>query len=441
MRKAFLYILAVLLVFAPVFTFAQTDFGIHFMPGAIQSQYTNPAFMSEKKINIALPGVSMGATHSGFTIGDLLQPVDGSDSFRVDIDNVLTQLGEDNTFKGKVHADILSVGLRLGGFQLGVNTGTRASFFAAYPKDLVRLAWQGNGDYIGQTLSVGPDFQAFAYHEIGISGAIRIKKKLQFGARVKYLIGLADFSLSRNNAQFQTGTEYYQLSLLTDVQFNTSTFNMGSINSLDDLDQLQPEFTLNATTGNKGFAADLGVVFNLNDKLSFSASVRDLGFINWTDQVSNYAVAGEINFEGIDAMEISEGNEEAMEEFVDSLVSGLTVQTSNESYRTQLPTEYYLSGTFSPLNSLRLGALVHSTRYRGRSTTAVGLSASKDLGKILSLGVNYFTINKSYQNVGANLLLKMGPVHLYMLSDNILTFIKPEESKFINFRMGMNVAF
>ncbi|WP_375339446.1 DUF5723 family protein [Okeania hirsuta] len=59
--------------------------------------------------------------------------------------------------------------------------------------------------------------------------------------------------------------------------------------------------------------------------------------MNWTDQVSNYAVSGEVNFEGIDAMDISEGDEEAMEEFVDSLLSGLTVQTAHESYRTQLP--------------------------------------------------------------------------------------------------------
>ncbi|RQH17657.1 hypothetical protein D5R40_33275 [Okeania hirsuta] len=76
-------------------------------------------------------------------------------------------------------------------------------FLLPTPATWFALAWEGNGDYIGQTLSVGPDFQAFAYHEIGLSGAVRLKKKLQIGARLKYLIGLADFSLARNNAQFK----------------------------------------------------------------------------------------------------------------------------------------------------------------------------------------------------------------------------------------------
>lgn len=441
MRQALSYTLLLLLMSSPIFTWAQGDIGLHFMPGAIQSQATNPAFMSNKNISIALPGISFGATHSGFTIGDLLQPVNGSDSLRVDIDNALLQMREDNHLQAKMQADVLALNLKFAGFQLGFNIGTKASIFAAYPKDLVRLAWQGNGDYIGQTLSVAPDFQAFAYNEIGINGAIRIQKKLQVGARLKYLIGLADFSLSRNTAQFQTADEFYQLSLLTDVQFNTSTLNLGTVNSFDDLELLEPTFTLSPTTGNKGFAADLGIVYNLNDKISLAASVRDLGFINWTDQVSNYSINGTLNFEGIDVADISEGDEEAMEELVDSLTSSLTIQTSNESYRTNLPTEIYVSGTFSPLKSLRLGALFQSSFFRGRKTSAVALSASKDLGKILTLGLTYATVSKSYQNLGANLHLKLGPVQLYTLSDNIMAFVKPEGTKFFNFRMGMNVAF
>lgn len=441
MRNAFIYTLFFLSLLSPICSYAQSDLGLHFMPGLIQSQYTNPAFMSPKRINIALPGISVGATHSGFTLDDLLQPVAGSDSLRIDIGNVLTRLKDDNVFKAKMQADILSVGFRIGGVQLGINTGTRSSVFAAYPKDLVRLAWEGNGDYVGQTLSVAPDFQAFAYHEIGLSGAFKLKDKIQIGGRLKYLIGLADFSLSKNTLQFQTLEEFYQLNLLTDLRFNTSTFNLGSISSWDDIDQLEPEFAISATTGNKGFAADLGIVVNVNEKLSLSASVKDLGFINWTDNVSNYEVNGSVNFEGIDAMEISDGDEGAMEELVDSLFSGLTIQSSQATYKTNLPTEIYISGTFSPIKSLRLGGLIQSTFYRGQKTSAVALSASKDLGKILTLGLSYATINRNYQNLGANMLLKLGPIHFYSVADNVLAFVKPEHSKFFNLRFGMNVAF
>lgn len=441
MRNAFIYTLFFLSFLSPLCSFAQSDLGLHFMPGIIQSQSTNPAFISDKNINIALPGISFGASHNGFTLSDLLQPVVGSDSLQVDFDNVILQLRDENVFRAKMQADILSVGFRLGGVQLGVHTGTRASFFAAYPKDLIRLGWEGNGDYVGQTLSVAPDFQAFAYNEIGVSGAIRLKDKIQVGARFKYLMGLADFSLSQNQLQFQTLEEFYQLNLITDLKFNTSTFNLGSINSLDELDQLEPVFTLEPTTGNTGFAADLGIVVNLHEKLNISASVKDLGFIKWSDNVSNYAVNGTVNFEGIDAVAISEGDGQEMEELVDSLLSGLTVQSTQESYKTYLPTEFYVSATFSPIKSLRLGGLIQSTFYRGQKTSAIALSASKDLGKILSLGLSYATINRSYQNLGANILLKLGPIHFYTVADNVMAFVKPENSKYANLRFGMNVAF
>ena len=441
MRNASIYILFFLSFLSPLCSFAQADLGLHFMPGLIQSQSTNPAFFSKKHINIALPGISFGGSHAGFTLSDLLQPVPGSDSLQVDFDNVLLQLQDENAFKARVQADILSVGFRVGGIQLGIHAGSRGSVFGSYPKDLIRLAWEGNGDYVGQTLSVAPDFQAFAYNEFGISAAMRLKDKIQIGARFKYLMGLADFSLSRNNLQFNTREEYYQLNLITDMQFNTSTFNLGSINSLEEIDQLEPVFTFEPTTGNTGFAADLGIVLKPHKKLSISASVKDLGFIKWTDNVSNYAVKGTVDFAGIDAQAIGDGDGEEIEELIDSVLSGLTVQSSQESYKTYLPTEFYVSATFSPIESLRLGGLIQSTFYRGQRTSAVAISASKDLGKILSLGLSYATINKSYQNLGANLLLKLGPIHFYTVADNVMAFVKPENSKFANLRFGMNVAF
>ena len=49
--------------------------------------------------------------------------------------------------------------------------------------------------------------------------------------------------------------------------------------------------------------------------------------------------------------------------------------------------------------------------------------------------------NKSYTNLGLGVALKGGPVQLYIVTDNVLGMIFPQNTKSIQFHFGINLLF
>ena len=83
---------------------------------------------------------------------------------------------------------------------------------------------------------------------------------------------------------------------------------------------------------------------------------------------------------------------------------------------------------------------MHYEFFRGRINQAYMLNVNKDFLKFLTLGVNYSVRNQSYNQLGANILLKLGPVVWFMGSDNVISFLQPEGARYTNVRMGMTLS-
>lgn len=420
---------------------AQSDLSLHFMPRALQTSYTNPAFMNKKLISIGLPGVSISGNHTGFSMDDLITPVPGSDSLMLNVDQALSKMDDRNTlqFNTKVHA--LDVQVKLGKLQVGVGVGANASGRLNYPKELIELGWKGNEAYIGETMRIGPEVHAFSYGEIGLSVAYKVTKKLNIGIRGKYLIGVADLSTPRFEAALTTHSKYYELSLQTDYQINTSTLDLGTVDEWEDFSDLKPTFEFDPSQGNRGLALDIGATYEISDRITVAASLIDWGGIKWTDGVTQYSLTGNADFSGVDATVFFDSDSAEMEAVLDSLLDQLTISSREEAYRTQLTRKIYLSGTFSPIKSLRLSGLYYMSFAQGQTNSAIALSASKDLGKIFTGGLTYSIQNKRFDNIGANILLKLGPIMFYGASDNVLAFLNPKKAQFAHLRFGTNITF
>lgn len=435
MIRTKVYVLMALLYLAfPTGGHSQQELGLYFMPRAMQNLQVNPAFMQEKTISISLPSVYLHGLHSGFSYRDILKEVPGTDSLQVDVEGALSQMKDINVLRTNVQADILSVNVKVGPLQVSAFTGTKAFGYIAYPKMLPSLAWSGNAGFLDETISLAPDFQFSAWHEIGLGVALR-KGKLQVGARGKYLVGLANLSAGYADATLTTSPEIYQLQMQVNYQVQASIFDLGS------LENIEPTLDFQPFTGNHGFAGDLGVQYEMSDRIKLSASVIDLGFINWTDRSKIYEASGTVSFEGLDVAEILRQDSFDIEGLLDSLQSGVEIAESEGTFRTGLPTRIYIGGTFSPLKSLRLGGVYYSEFYRGRVYPALVVSVSKDLGKILTAGITYSIQNRRFDNLGANLLLKLGPVVIFATTDHLSSFLRPGYSREVNLRFGMNVAF
>lgn len=426
--------MAMLYLALPAWSHAQQELGLYFMPRAMQNLQVNPAFMQEKTISISLPSVYLHGLHSGFSYRDILKEVPGTDSLRVDVGGALSQMKDVNVLRTNVQADILGLNVKVGPVQISAFTGTKASGYIAYPKMLPSLAWSGNAGFVDETVSLAPDFQFSAWHEIGLGVAFR-RGKFQAGARGKYLIGLANLSAGFAEAALTTSSEIYQLQMQVNYQVQASVFDLGS------LENIEPTLDFQPFTGNHGIAGDFGVQYEMSERVKLSASVIDLGFINWTDQAKTYEVSGTISFDGLDVAEILKEDSFNIDVFLDSLQSEVGITESVETFRTGLPTRIYIGGTFTPIKGLRLGGVYYNEFYRGRVFPALMVSASKDLGKILTAGITYSIQNRRFDNLGANLLLKLGPIVMFATTDHLSSFLRPGYSREVNLRFGMNVAF
>lgn len=418
--------------------YAQPELSLYFLPRAFQAQQTNPAFVQDKVFQLAMPSLALQASHDGFRFSDLIQPIAGSDSFQLDVTGTIDKLSEENQVRVDGRLDWLALAFKVAGLQISLSTSTRFYSHATYPKDLLALAWHGNGAYVGETLQIGPAVQAQAYHEIGGGVALKLKDWISVGGRMKYLIGLADINMPQHDLSLLTTEDFYRLQFGVDYQLRASALDLGNVS---DPTQISPELGFQPFTGNHGMALDLGVKLKLGKRLDIAASVVDLGFLSWKDNAKIYQVSGQVEFAGLEASTLMEADSFELDAYVDSLMQDVSITETGFRYTTGLPAQVYLSAHYQLPFNLRVGGVVHATYFQQRFTPTLGLNASIDVLRFLTLGATYSVQQNRFDNLGAHVLIKAGPMVLFATSDHLLSVFKPQQAQLFNGRVGVNWMF
>ncbi|MEM7658885.1 MAG: DUF5723 family protein [Bacteroidota bacterium] len=423
------------LLWLPSHLFGQQELSLAFLPGQIQAQQIHPAAMQDQKIQIGLPSFYFNGLHNGFRVKDMIQPVAGTDSFRIDPAAAIAKMRDMSEIRLNGQVDLLSVGINHMGIQASVFATTRYQAYLGYPKTLFELAWNGNGAYLGETLDIAPDFSGRAWHEIGAGVSLPIGKRWRIGGRAKYLVGLADISVAERLLTLTTHEGHYAMNVEADYRLRTSILNFGNIEA--------PEFSLEpqAFTGNHGLGLDFGAQFQLNEKWTFLASVRDLGYIRWKDQAKGYQVKGSIYFDGLDVFQLYRDDSLSVEPLLDSLVGGIELTESDSSYTTTLPAQTNINVRYEALPWLSLGGMIQTETFQNRTRPTVALSATARVKNALRVGISYSMRQRRFDNLGLYGSLKLGPVVTFLASDNLLAFALPQGAQQTNIRMGMNIVF
>ncbi len=417
--------------------YGQQELGIHFMRDIWQSSKTNPAFTSLTDINVSIPNFHYNISHTGASYNDAVK-VDENGENVLDIGSVIDQLDDQNQLFTTVESETFSVAFRIKKLRFSINHAMKFNAFLDYPKKLVQLAWEGNSQFVDQTISIGPDFQAFAYNEFGIGIATEISG-ISVGGRLKILTGIGDVSSERTKAEVYTDPDIYQLTFNTDYLINTSSFFTYDGGDDFEIDFGDPKFN-DVFASNLGAAIDLGASFKLRN-IDLSASIIDLGFIGWKQGTENYHSKGTYTYEGADISGIIRDDSISFAGTLDSIGDILEFKKSNNNYSTMLPTKIYLSANYSLGTMWNFGGLIYSELYRGKVYPGFALSARGRFGKILSIGATYAIRNKTYDNLGLNAIVKLGPVQLFVVTDNVISAFQPYESRNANMRFGINLMF
>lgn len=440
LRNRFFFFFLLHLILLPELQ-AQENFTLYHLHAIQQSNYVNPAARPMHRINLGIPllgSLNTGLSNSGFRYSDAITK-DLNDSLVLDLNGAINKAGDENFLNMNFNIEWVSFGMKIGKngwLFLGAQEVFRYKML--YTKNLMNFLWNGNGPSIGeeQQLGIGLDFSHYREYSLGYNH--KIFDKVIIGARFKYLYGMENINTARSSVKLYTDPSDYSLSAKTDILINTSGLSAGALN---DLTFARYAFQ----KPNHGFATDFGLAVMPNDRLTISASVLDLGGINWTGMVQNYQTRDPektYEFNGVyisDVFNDTTPIEDAFMNTIDSIYSSFRIDTTANAYRTRLDPSLYVGATYALNDMFMPGVLFFSQFYNGVMVPAVTLSMNMTFFTRLNASVSYSVYNKYAGNVGVGLCFNsLGGSQFYMVSDNVLGAVFPQNAKNFNIRIGFN---
>ncbi len=283
-------------IVALIFIYA-TTFNIYAQD--TESAYFNDEYMYRFKMNPAI-GNSRGFV-SFPAIGNLDIALSGTAHLKNFIYNVdgrtttflnpqvstskfLNDLGSNSRLGTNLNVGILSAGFNAFGGYNTISISARGDVNLSLPKELFRLMKQGLQNDTYDISDVRANASAWA--EIGLGHSRDINKRLRIGATLKILVGGGNVDAKFNKAKLTLGTDNW--TAVTNATINASV--KGLTYKTDTNSHTGHEYVSGADidgTGINGFgtAFDLGAVYRLDKDWAFSASILDLGFISWSNNM------------------------------------------------------------------------------------------------------------------------------------------------------------
>lgn len=428
---------------------------MYYMPRLPQMSFMNPAFQPECNFYLSFPGVSeinLNVGNNSLAFDDVIFESSVSDSLitflhpQANTGEFLDKLNPSNSFFTEFSTNILGFGFRAGRGYLTFHIKQRSDFQFGYPRDFATLLLVGNQDMKGQTMDFS-NFNLYSNHhlEYSFGYAGKVEDKLGFGIRVKYLNGLANIQSDDFNLTMYTSEVGDSLALTSDINIRGSmpvevaTDSMGFV---DQVENIEPSVT--DIFANPGFALDFGVSYRVMDELEISASINNLGFINYNNYVHNYTVNGDFSFTGMDVS--SEFNDDSnsndpVELLADSLKQQVRFAYGEDQFLHFLGPRIFVGGNYSLNDRVDFGLLSRTRFFAGKVHQSFTLSANTRPIRGVSFSASYSVMNRAYNNLGLGLALRLGPFQVYTVSDVISAGLWPEKTRAVNLKFGLNFVF
>lgn len=429
------------------------EYGLYQMRDVWNSSHLNPGFFPRQEFVFSLPSVHTSLNAIGINKERLFEYNSAENTNYLNLDGIISDLERDLVLKNSTIIDGLGLGGQIGGFFVSLSTSSVVDAEFTLPEALLRTIWEGTEKYLDQPLNIGPAVDMIAYQKIGLGISYEINPRLSAGVRINRLLGGASFVTDRSNLTLTQSSDIYQTT--AEMDYRAYYYGAGQFNLLDQTiegfenfgDALDEQGTApeggsglrNYTNRNNGWSVDLGAEYLMGDRLTFSASLLNLGSIRWENATQQVNLTGTVNFEGVDAANLEEGEDFEFIPGIDTI--GTFEATSNVAYTQALSPRTYLGANYQVLPFLDVGGLLYNEFFSGGTFTALSFSSRVALGRILSLGGIYTLQNGTFNSFGANAALKLGPLQVYAIADNLSAVANPERLDGANFRAGLNLTF
>lgn len=450
--KKKIFRLFALLVFTsviPASLKAQEISTLYYMDRIPQMSLMNPARQPVCNFYLNMPGISdinMNIGNNSLTYNDVIMDSPVNDSLitflhpDANIDDFLNTLEPKNSFFTQFSTTLFGFGFRAGESYFSFHAREKSSLKFSYPRDLITFITKGNIKGEETDLS---NLNLYTNHHLeysfGYSG--KIDQDLNFGVRVKYLNGLANFQTRESKLRLYTSEQADSLSLTSDIALQgTGPLEVAtdSLGFVEDVNTFNPK--VNDLFKNPGFAIDFGANYQLMDDLEISASVTDLGFINYTNYAHQYTINGQFSYTGIDVS--SEFQEDAdtdpAGDLLDSLRGATKVNYSEAGFLHFLGPKIFVGGNYELTRKVDFGFLSRTNFFGGDVNQSFTLSANTRPIPGVSFSASYSVMNRAFNNLGLGVGLRLGPLQVYTVSDVVSAGLWPGHTKAFNLRFGLN---
>lgn len=423
---------------------AQQNYTLYNMSSISQSIYCNPSVFPINNVNIGIPALSsfyFGVTNTAFRYHDLIYKRP-DDSLTFDMNKAISKMDDNNYLLTHAQIDILSVGFKIKKNYFNITATEKFTGILNYSRGLIDFIWNGNGPQIGKTISLDLGLQYTHYREYGLNYVRKINNKLNVGIKLKYLYGMENIQTEQSGITLYTDPTDYALRAQSNILINKS----GSIKDLVGPDMKFTNYAFGLK--NTGGAIDLGAHYQITDKISANISLIDFGGIKWRSDVQNFQSVSpdkSYTYTGLNIVNLINDTttiNQAFNSVLDSAYATFKIDTTQNIYRTRLNKQIYLGGTYQLTERFQTNLVLHGLFYDGKMRPGVSASIGGKLGERVHMNLCYSIFNKSYNNLGWGVSLNtLGGNQFYIVSDNVLGAIFPQNAKSFNLRVGMNIRF
>lgn len=292
----------------------------YFMEGYTFRHLMNPAYAAERNyVSIpALGNVNVG-TQGNVGLSKFLFPYQGDQlttfmNSSVSSAEFLGGLKDNNRINANVNLTLLSGGFKAWGGYNTVDLSVRSQSSISLPYELfefMKLGMQGTStSYDMSDLGVSSrNFVQLAFgHSRDLTGKLRV------GAKVKILMGLARVDMKMTDMHVEMNQDKWMVSAngemnmaLKGMTVPTKEESGRVIDNPSQADLIDWDNIDTDGFGLTGFglAVDLGATYKLMDNLTLSASILDLGYLSWKNNVKGITKNQPWEFDGFQNIPVS----------------------------------------------------------------------------------------------------------------------------------------
>ncbi len=381
--------------------------------------------------------------------------------------SIIHSLSTKDFFSVNEQLDIVNIGYRLQNEKDYLSFGIYQEFdFISYhPKDIAILFYQGNTDGNGNT-----DLNStYALNDANIKGEMigvfhagisrRVNNKFTIGARAKLYSGVFNFQSHHNrgliSSRLDQGNNVQHLINNADVTFNSSGLTKSANKTF-----ASNTFRSLFFGGNLGLGLDVGFTYRLKDNMTLSASLLDLGFISYSNDVNTYKVKGDVEINGIGVIDPPTDNTlDYWENLNIDFHSQVPIDTLHSTYLSfrspKINTSFmYKFGRYYSSLACNDSSKLNNKTYKNevgiqsffifrpiKPQMAASLFYTRRLSNIFKAKIMYTADAYTFSNIGLGLSSQLGKFNLFAAADNVLGYSNIYSTKKISFSFGMNLVF